>query len=91
MAHTKMYKGNVECKIPAKFSDGIVNGASWYAIRGSLQDYNYLFTNDFEVTIEVSCEKTVLQSDLKRYWNDNKYALLSYIGQVNGLSYTFSK
>lgn len=47
-----------------------------------MQDWNYLKTNDFEVTIELSCEKIVDQSKLKSYWNDNKYALLSYIGQV---------
>lgn len=40
-------------------------------------------TNDFEVTIEVSCLKDQVQeSELKSYWQDNKYSLLSYIGQV---------
>lgn len=47
-----------------------------------MQDWNYLMTNDFEVTIELSCEKIIDQSKLKDYWNENKYALLSYMGQV---------
>lgn len=47
-----------------------------------MQDWNYLATNDFEVTIELSCEKIVSQAKLREYWNENKYALLSYIGQV---------
>jgi hypothetical protein len=47
-----------------------------------MQDWNYLNTNDFEVTIEVACEKIVDQDSLRDYWNDNKYALISYLGQV---------
>ncbi len=47
-----------------------------------MQDWNYYFTNDFDVTIELSCEKVIDQSKIKDFWNENKYALLSYIGQV---------
>ncbi len=83
MSHAKMYRGDVDCQKMARFPDGITNGASWYPIRGSMQDYSYLFSNNFEVTIEVSCEKKVNENDLKQYWNDNKYSLLAYIGQVS--------
>lgn len=47
-----------------------------------MQDWNYLYTNDFDVTIELSCEKFVDKSKLKEYWDDNKYALIAFIGQV---------
>lgn len=47
-----------------------------------MQDWNYVKTNAFEVTIELSCEKIIDASKLKSYWNENKYALLSYMGQV---------
>ena len=47
-----------------------------------MQDWNYFFTNDLEVTIELSCQKLVDESTLEGFWDDNKYALLSYIGQV---------
>jgi hypothetical protein len=47
-----------------------------------MQDWNYRKTNDFEVTIEVACQKVVDQAQLQEYWNDNKYALISYLGQV---------
>lgn len=83
MTHSKMYRGDVECQKLARFADGITNGASWYPIRGSMQDYSYLFRNNFEVTIEVSCEKKVNENDLKQYWNDNKFSLFAYIGQVS--------
>jgi hypothetical protein len=47
-----------------------------------MQDWSYLKTNNFEVTIEVSCSKKVNETELKKFWNDNKYALISYLGQV---------
>ena len=50
-----------------------------------MQDWNYLKTNDFEVTIELSCDKLVDESTLSQYWNENKHALLSFIGQVHYL------
>ncbi len=60
----------------------ITNGAEWYAISGSMQDWNYYKTNDFEVTIEVSCVKNPPENELINFWNDNKYAIFSFIGQV---------
>ena len=47
-----------------------------------MQDWNYYFTNDFEVTLELSCEKLFQKMYLANYWNENKYSLLAYIGQV---------
>ncbi len=85
LTHEKMYRGDVDCQKLPRFTDGITNGASWYPVRGSLQDYSYLFRNNFEVTVEVSCEKKVNENNLKQYWNDNKYSLLAYIGQVSFL------
>lgn len=55
----------------------------FFLADNSMQDWNYLKTNDFEVTIELSCEKIVTESSLKDYWNENKYALFSYLGQVS--------
>ncbi|CAF0751945.1 unnamed protein product [Brachionus calyciflorus] len=82
MAHTEMFKG-IQCSITDKFQDGITNGAAWYAARGSMQDWNYLNTNNLEVTIELSCEKWIDESQLEKYWKANKYALFSYIGQIH--------
>lgn len=81
-ANLNMFKGKGLC-VPSTFKNGIVNGAVWYVANGTMQDWNYVYTNDFEVTIELSCEKLVKESDLKNYWNDNKFSLLSYIGQVH--------
>lgn len=48
-----------------------------------MQDWNYLNTNCFEITIELGCTKYPLAKDLSSYWDANKFALLEYIGQVH--------
>ena len=44
-----------------------------------MQDYNYVNSNCFEITVEVSCCKFPSQSKLEGFWNDNKDALLAYL------------
>ncbi|XP_071756734.1 carboxypeptidase D isoform X1 [Centroberyx gerrardi] len=71
------------------FEDGITNGANWYNVPGGMQDWNYLNTNCFEVTIELGCVKYPLAKDLPTYWEQNRRALLQFIHQVhNGVKGT---
>ncbi|XP_061072630.1 carboxypeptidase D isoform X2 [Conger conger] len=65
------------------FQDGITNGAGWYNVPGGMQDWNYLNTNCFEVTIELGCVKYPLAKDLPMYWEQNRRALLQFIHQVH--------
>ena len=51
-----------------------------------MQDYNYLETNCFEVTLELGCNKFPPAEDLPRYWDENKMALLNFVLQVRLLS-----
>lgn len=50
-----------------------------------MQDFNYLSSNDFEVTMELGCQKYPLEKDLEKEWNDNKDALLNFMWQVSNI------
>ena len=47
-----------------------------------MQDFNYLASNAFELTLELGCRKFPPGKDLINLWNDNKDALISFIWQV---------
>ena len=86
-AHPTMHLANSpwKCKhIPREhFIDGITNGAKWFSVSGGMQDYNYVHSNCFDVTLELGCRKFPNASELPEYWRENKEALLNYIEQVN--------
>ena len=44
-----------------------------------MQDFNYLFSNSFEITIEMSCCKYPPVSKLTDQWNLNKNSLVRYL------------
>ncbi|KAK7026826.1 hypothetical protein SK128_005654 [Halocaridina rubra] len=72
------------CNSPTvQFPDGITNGAKWYSVSGGMQDWNYLHTNCFEITVEISCNKYPVSSELPIYWMENKQPLLAYMEQVH--------
>lgn len=48
-----------------------------------MQDFNYLKSNAFEITVEVSCCKFPKAKTLKDFWEKNKPALLAYLDQVH--------
>ncbi|XP_015252533.1 PREDICTED: carboxypeptidase Z isoform X1 [Cyprinodon variegatus] len=58
---------------------GVVNGAQWSSITGGMQDFNYLHTNCFEVTVNVGCEKFPPEEELFLSWQDNQKALIAFI------------
>ena len=58
----------------------ITNGAEWYVVKGGMQDFNYLFSNCMELTLELSCIKKPQAKRLQTEWEFNKQPLLSYLG-----------
>lgn len=62
-----------------EFAQGITNGAAWYVITGSMQDWNYAFTSNIEYTAELSNTKWPNASTLNSYWANNQESILSFI------------
>lgn len=61
------------------FPHGITNGAQWYVVWGSLQDWSYYETDCIDVTVELSNTFMPPASQLDALWNDNRESLLHYI------------
>lgn len=50
---------------------------------GGMQDYNYVWAQCFEITLELSCCKYPTEDRLPFFWNDNKASLIEYMKQVH--------
>uniref|UniRef100_A0A3B4TG20 Carboxypeptidase X, M14 family member 1 n=1 Tax=Seriola dumerili TaxID=41447 RepID=A0A3B4TG20_SERDU len=61
--------------------NNIINGGAWHTVPG-MNDFSYLHTNCFEVTVELSCDKFPHTSELPIEWENNKESLLVYMEQV---------
>ncbi|MBR5725639.1 MAG: PKD domain-containing protein [Muribaculaceae bacterium] len=73
------------------YSSGVTNGAAWYVITGSRQDYENAYGKCREITIECSSTKKPSASTMPTYWNYNHTAMLALIEQctkgVHGFVY----
>ncbi|XP_041976739.1 carboxypeptidase E-like [Aricia agestis] len=62
---------------------GVTNGAQWYSLKGGMQDFNYLATNAFEITLELGCTKYTAERELGKEWERNREALLAFIWKAH--------
>ena len=68
------------------YSSGVTNGADWYVITGSRQDYENAYGQCREITVECSSTKKPSASTMPTYWNYNHTAMLAFIEQcMNGV------
>uniref|UniRef100_A0A3B1JPX5 AE binding protein 1a n=1 Tax=Astyanax mexicanus TaxID=7994 RepID=A0A3B1JPX5_ASTMX len=62
---------------------GVINRATWKPVVGSMNDFSYLHTNCFEISIFLGCDKFPHESELPLEWENNREALLAFIEQVH--------
>uniref|UniRef100_A0A8B9LA92 Adipocyte enhancer-binding protein 1 n=1 Tax=Astyanax mexicanus TaxID=7994 RepID=A0A8B9LA92_ASTMX len=79
---TNTYRGGCHTEDPTG-GMGIVNRAKWKPIPGSMNDFSYLHTNCFELSIFLGCDKFPHESELLREWEHNREALLTLMEQVH--------
>lgn len=81
----KEYRDNVQNDGTLGYMDdqnnGITNGADWYLIYGSRQDYMNYNHHCKEMTVELSQIKKPHANQLDKLWHYNKKALLDYLTQ----------
>ncbi|XP_067100863.1 inactive carboxypeptidase-like protein X2 isoform X4 [Osmerus mordax] len=63
--------------------DSTINGASWHTAAGSMNDFSYLHTNCFELSMFVGCDKFPHESELPEEWENNRESLLVFMEQVH--------
>ena len=74
-AHPNMESGG--------FNDGITNGSQWYAVYGGMQDWNYVWENDFEITLEQNEVKWPNSNELPGLWEEHQESMIVYIEQIH--------
>ncbi|MEE8411639.1 MAG: M14 family zinc carboxypeptidase [Acidobacteriota bacterium] len=67
----------------SSFTDGVTNGAAWYAISGGMQDWGYAWYGKFDVTLEVSDTKWPAAAQLPTFWSENQESMLSYLERAH--------
>lgn len=80
-SHATMRSGHV-CQDDF-FTNGTTNGAEWYDVPNGMQDFNYIFSNCFEISVELSCCKYPNATQLESEWRNNSSPLLNYMKQVH--------
>lgn len=82
---SRQYADLVHAENPDYMTDrnnGVTNGADWYVINGSRQDYMNYYEQCREVTIECSSSKCPPASDLPLYWKYNRNSIYALLNQV---------
>ncbi|KAF7988824.1 hypothetical protein HCN44_007134 [Aphidius gifuensis] len=83
--HKTMHLG-IGCSYGSRsfsFKNGITNAAEWYPLPGGMQDFNYIQHGCMEVTFEISCCKYPPANQLKKFWEENRIALVSYLAEAH--------
>ncbi len=73
------YASNNPPMYNGSFPNGVTNGAEWYAISGGMQDWNYAWYGNFQLTLELSNSKWPSANQLPTFWNENLESMLAFL------------
>ena len=59
------------------FTDGITNGADWYAVSGGVQDWCYSWNGEMCITMELGNTKWPSYTTLDSYWAQNEESMFA--------------
>lgn len=73
-ANSPMYQNH-----QANFNHGLTYGYEWYPVNGGINDWFNFFRRSLHSVIEVSVTKWPSASQLPKFWEDNREAMLTYL------------
>jgi len=76
--HSFMHTGHCPCH-SEPLPIGNYRDEEFEVVTGGMQDYNYMFSNCIELTVEVSCEKKPPAKSLATHWKHNYPSLISLL------------
>ncbi len=83
---SRQYADSAQANSPSGYftamNNGVTHGGDWYVISGGRQDYMNYWHHCREITLEISNTKNPPSSDLPKYWNYNKEAILAYLENI---------
>lgn len=71
------------------FQNGITNGYAWYEVDGGMQDWSYYWHKDLQLTVELSNTKYPGYDRVDYYYQQNRGALINFIGRVREPAFQF--
>eukprot|EP00092_Neocalanus_flemingeri_P014781 GFUD01015952.1.p1 GENE.GFUD01015952.1~~GFUD01015952.1.p1 ORF type:complete len:524 (+),score=122.63 GFUD01015952.1:177-1748(+) len=81
--HKFMHTGHCPCHSEA-LPIGNYREEELEVVEGGMQDYNYMFSNCMELTVEVSCDKKPAGKTLTYHWENNYQSMLSVLQSADG-------
>ncbi len=79
----KWLKIEIYVKTSLRHSNSLsINIFTWFPP----QDFNYLSSNDFEITLELGCDKYPKGNELEGYWNENLRPMMEFVWLVSLVS-----
>ncbi|KAL3621531.1 suppressor of los1-1 [Castilleja foliolosa] len=78
-------RSHYNMSLSKEFPGGVTNGALWYPIYGGMQDWNYIHSGCFELTLEISDNKWPNASEnfqLPTLWEYNRMSMLNLVASL---------